>query len=213
MRYRMLTVAAFLCVFLLATSCSDSGKSGESTTYSGNAPTPDLAQSLHSASLPPEVGDKAPDFMLTTLDRKPVQLSKQLVHGPVVLVVLRGWPGYQCPICTRQVGQLIARAEDLEAARAHVVLVYPGPADQLIDHAEEFISGKNIPSNFSFVIDPDFKFTVSYGLRWDVPKETAYPSTFVIDRQAIVRFAAVSKTHGDRASLEEVLAALAGIAE
>ncbi len=79
-----------------ATSCSDSSKSGESTTDSGNAPRP----------APPQVGDKAGDFMLTTLDRKPVQLSKQLAHGPVVLVVLRGWPGYQCPICTRQVGQL-----------------------------------------------------------------------------------------------------------
>jgi peroxiredoxin len=65
---------------------------------------------------------------LTTLDRKPVQLSQRLAEGPVVLVVLRGWPGYQCPICTRQVGEFIARAEQLKAAKARVMLVYPGPA-------------------------------------------------------------------------------------
>jgi peroxiredoxin len=150
---------------------------------------------------------------LTTLDRKPVQLSKQLADGPVVLVVLRGWPGYQCPICTRQVGEFIAQAEQLQAAKARVMLVYPGPADHLMDHAEEFVSGKDIPANFSFVIDPDFKFTVSYGLRWDGPRETAYPSAFVIDPKGVVRFAKVSKTHGDRASAKEVLAVVAGIKE
>ena len=213
MRYQMLTVAIFLCAFLLATSCSDSSKSDNSSTDSGNAPTPESVQSLPSASLGLQVGDKAGDFMLTTLEGKQVQLSKQLAHGPVVLVVLRGWPGYQCPICTVQVGQFIGRAEDLKAAGAHVVLVYPGPAEQLMDHAQEFVSGKDIPLNFSFVIDPDLKFTLSYGLRWDAPKETAYPSTFVIDPQAVVRFAKVSKTHGDRASVEEVLKALAEIRE
>lgn len=163
------------------------------------------------ASLPPRVGEKAPDFTLTTLDRKPVELSRQLADGPVVLVVLRGWPGYQCPICTRQVGDFIARAEQFKAANARVILVYPGPADHLMDRAQEFVSGKDIPANFSFVIDPDFKFTVSYGLRWDAPKETAYPSTFVVDRKGVVRFAKVSKTHGDRTNTKEVLAVVAAI--
>lgn len=208
---QMIKSLTFLCALLLATSCSDSSKSGESTTDSGKAATPEQAQSVSLASLVPQVGGKAADFTLITLDRKPMQLSQQLTYGPVVIVVLRGWPGYQCPICTRQVGQFLARAEELKAAKAHVVLVYPGPAEKLMDHAEEFVSGKNIPSNFSFVIDPELEFTVSYGLRWDAPKETAYPSTFVIDRQSIVHFSKVSKTHGDRASVEEVLAGLAGI--
>ncbi len=163
--------------------------------------------------LPPKVGEKAPDFTLDTLDHKPVQLSKQIADGPVVLIVLRGWPGYQCPICSKQVGEFITRADDLKAAKIRLVLVYPGPADRLGDHAQEFISGKNLPAGFSLVIDPDLKFTASYGLRWDAPKETAYPSTFVIDQEGVVRFAKVSKTHGDRASAKEVLAAVAGIKE
>jgi len=171
---------------------------------------PDEGQ-LDASPTTPQVGEKAPDFTLTTLDRKPVKLSEQLAAGPVVLVVLRGWPGYQCPICTRQVGEFIGRAEQFKAAKAHVILVYPGPAGSLADHAQEFASGSDIPANFSFVIDPGFEFAVSYGLRWDAPAETAYPSTFVIDRKGIVRFAKVSKTHGDRASAKEVLAAVAGI--
>lgn len=191
-------LASCLCTILLMTSCSDSSTSNES-------PPPT------ESSLPPQVGDKAPDFTLNTLDRNPLQLSKTLADGPVVLIVLRGWPGYQCPICTRQVGELITHADDLKAAGANLILVYPGPADLLLDHAREFVSDENLPKNFSFVIDPDYKFTFSYGLRWDALKETAYPSTFVIDPQGIVRFAKVSKSHGDRADIAEVINVLAEI--
>jgi peroxiredoxin Q/BCP len=65
-----------------------------------------------------------------------------------------------------------------------------------------------MPAHFDLLLDPDYEFTNSYGLRWDAPKETAYPSTFVIDRSGVVRFAKVSQTHGGRASVAEILEAL-----
>ena len=58
------------------------------------------------------------------------------------------------------------------------------------------------------VTDPDYAFINSYGLRWDEKNETAYPSTFVIGKDKIVRFAKISKTHGDRAKTADVLNAL-----
>ena len=154
------------------------------------------------------LGETAPDFTLSTPDQTPFHLAKQLEEGPVVLLALRGWPGYQCPICTRQVGAFVAQADALEAAGAHVVLVYPGPAEQLVEHAKEFVSDTTLPANFSFVIDSDFGFTNRYGLRWDETRETAYPSTFVIDTQGIVRFAKVSQSHEGRAKMADVLTAL-----
>lgn len=158
---------------------------------------------------PPAVGDEAPDFELATIDEKQVKLSALSERGPVVLVVLRGYPGYQCPICSRQVGQFIGQSKKIEAAGASVVLVYPGPARDLGQHAFEFIQDKPaLPDSFRFVMDPNYKFTNAYSLRWDAPRETAYPSTFVIGRDRKVRYAKISKTHGDRASVEEVLKAL-----
>jgi peroxiredoxin len=88
------------------------------------------------------------------------------------------------------------------------VLVYPGPAGGLEGHAEEFARGKALPENFHLVVDPDYTFTNAYDLRWDAPKETAYPSTFVVGADGKVAFAKVSHTHGDRAKLDEVLRAL-----
>jgi peroxiredoxin len=161
------------------------------------------------AAAPPAMGQKAPDFTLQAPGGQAVELSKELAERPVVLVVLRGWPGYQCPFCTRQVGEFVARSADLERAGVRVILVYPGPAEKLKEHAEEFAQGKGLPAGFRFVMDPDYTFTNRYGLRWDKKGETAYPSTFVIDRDGTVRFAKVSKSHGDRASAEEVLKALA----
>ena len=156
----------------------------------------------------PKVGDTAADFTLDSLDGKSVKLSDLTAKGPVVLIVLRGWPGYQCPICTKQVGDVLAHQKDIDAAGAKVVLVYPGPADQLKAHAEEFFKNKTFSDSFRLLIDPDYKFTNAYGLRWDAARETAYPSTFVIDRQNVIHFVKVSKTHGDRASAADVVKAL-----
>lgn len=156
----------------------------------------------------PKLGDKAADFELKTLDGASVQLSRLTVDGPVVVVVLRGYPGYQCPVCTAQVGDLIGKSKDIANAGARVVLIYPGPASQLESRASEFIAKAQLPPNFSFVIDPDYAFTNAYGLRWDQPMETAYPSTFVIDQKGVIRFAKVSRSHGGRARSSEILAAL-----
>ena len=160
------------------------------------------------AATPPQVGDMAPNFTLRTLDDRPVELAALTAISPVVLVVLRGWPGYQCPICTTQVRDFVGQAAEFKARGAQVLMVYPGPAEKLRARAEEFLRDKNWPESFLFVSDPDFAFTNAYGLRWNAKNETAYPSTFVIAREGKVRFAQVSKTHGGRVSAARALAEL-----
>lgn len=156
----------------------------------------------------PRTGEIAPDFTLQTLDNQPVSLRSLTEQGPVVLIVLRGWPGYQCPICTRQVQEFIANAAEFRQRGARVLMVYPGPAEQLKAHAGEFLRDKQWPAEFLFVTDPDYAFTLKYGLRWNAPKETAYPSTYVIARGGKIAFAQVSKTHGGRVAAAKALAEL-----
>jgi thioredoxin-dependent peroxiredoxin len=162
------------------------------------------------AATAPEIGQAAPNFNLRTLGSKSVELKQLTAKGAVVLVVLRGWPGYQCPLCTRQVHEFVGQAAEFAKRGAQVVMVYPGPADRLQAHAQEFLQDKQWPSDFIFVLDPDYAFTNAYGLRWDAPKETAYPATFIIDRAGRVRFAQVSRSHGGRVN---VAAALEGLAQ
>jgi peroxiredoxin len=160
------------------------------------------------AARSPKVGDMASDFTLKTLDDQSVRLGDLTAKGDVVLIVLRGWPGYQCPFCTRQARDFVDNAEKFRTASVQVVMVYPGPANDLKAHASEFLNDKSWPKDFLFVIDPDYSFTKSYGLRWEAPRETAYPSTFIVGKGGKVLFAHVSKQHGDRVSSDTVLKAL-----
>lgn len=159
---------------------------------------------------PPQGGETARDFTLKTLDEQSVRLKDLTAKQTVVLVVLRGWPGYQCPICDRQVQNFIKVAPKFKEANAKVVFVYPGPAKDLKTHAKEFASwkGKEWPAEFLFVLDPDYTMANAWGLRWNAPKETAYPSTFVIGRDGKVKTAIVSRAHGGRSDPEDILAGL-----
>lgn len=170
------------------------------------ATLPPLASAASKAI--PKVGDTAADFELAGLDGTKTRLSTLAQTGPVVLVVLRGYPGYQCPVCSAQVAGLSGQADAFRSAGANVVLVYPGPADALQAKANEFVKGKALPEGFRLLLDPDYTFTTAYGLRWDAKNETAYPSTFVLDRDRTIRYAKVSKSHGGRAGASEVLSAL-----
>ena len=163
-------------------------------------------------AVPPKVGDVVKDFELPALGAKAdekVKLSTLTGKGPVVLVVLRGYPGYQCPLCSRQFGEFLGKADDFKAAGAQVVFVYPWPADKLPQYAGDFFKGRDYPAHFTVLLDPEYAFTNAYGLRWDAKNETAYPATLVLDAKRAVAFAKISKTHAGRSTAADVLAALA----
>ena len=154
----------------------------------------------------PTVGAKAPDFTLSTPTGKTVTLSAEQSGHFLVLVILRGFPGYQCPYCVKQVHDFAEHASDFKAKNTRVLLVYPGPPADLDQHAKEFLEKQaGLPSNVVLVTDPDYKVTNLYGLRWDAPQETAYPSTFILDKKGRIVFEKISHSPGDRLSAQDAL--------
>jgi peroxiredoxin len=103
----------------------------------------------------PRVGGTAPDFALTSLDGAAVRLAGITEKGNVVLVVLRGWPGYQCPLCDRQVNEFIGAKAAFAEVKAQLVFVYPGPAPELTARAAEFraLKGREWPAQFHLLLD------------------------------------------------------------
>ena len=164
----------------------------------------------------PTVDQSAPEFALQAVAgslQGEVSLKETLKQGPVVLVVLRGYPEKQCPLCSKQVAALIREAKAFREAHATVLMVYPGGAKDLELRAMEFLKDSQLPESFSLLLDPGYQFTNAYHLRWDAPKETAYPSTFVIDSDGTVRMATVSKSHGGRSEVAEVLKVVQSLAK
>lgn len=158
---------------------------------------------LMSAS--PGVGDPAPDFTLNSVEGKPVRLSEVAAKSPVAIVVLRGYPGYQCPFCQRQAQDFIRNAAAFEAAGVQVILIYPGPPEALDVRAGEFMKSAALPDSIQLLIDPGYTFTNLYGLRWDAPRETAYPSTFLLDHAGTIFYLQAARLHGGRASAATTL--------
>ncbi|MEP6961820.1 MAG: peroxiredoxin family protein [Acidobacteriota bacterium] len=156
----------------------------------------------------PDVGGKAPDFALATVEGKKLRLSDVTAKSPVVLVVLRGYPGYQCPYCNLQAQDFIKNAQGFATAGVRVVMIYPGPPQDLASKVNEFLSNKQFPSSFDLLLDPGYEFTNLYDLRWNEPKETAYPSTFLIDRKGMIFFRKLSKEHAGRTTAAEIMEAL-----
>jgi peroxiredoxin len=154
----------------------------------------------------PASGEKAPDFTLLTTSGEPVRLSAETASGTTVLIILRGYPGYQCPYCQKQVHDFVTHASDFAAKKVSLLLVYPGPPGALDQHAKEFLAKQTaLPANVKLVTDPDYKVTNLYGLRWDAPNETAYPSTFILDKNRTILFEKISRSHGDRTTSTDIL--------
>jgi len=121
----------------------------------------------------------------------------------------RGFPGYQCPYCQKTGARFHPACGQICGAWRPGAPHIPGPPADLDQHAKEFLSKQDpLSANLDLVIDPDYAVTNQYGLRWDAPHETAYPSTFLIDRQGVVFFRRISHSHGDRTSAEDILADL-----
>jgi len=115
----------------------------------------------------PAVGAKAPDFTLDTPTGNSVSLATERAKGTTVLVLLRGFPGYQCPYCVKQVHDFVEHSTDFADKKVNVFLVYPGPPADLDQHAKEFLAKQpDLPPYITLVIDPDYKMTNLYGLRW-----------------------------------------------
>ncbi|TWT53511.1 Redoxin [Rubripirellula amarantea] len=162
----------------------------------------------------PKIGASVNGFTLPVVgDDGEVSLTQELTEGPVVVVVLRGYPGYQCPACQRQVASFANRAKTLGQLTHRVILVYPGPADTLSAHAEEFMGQRSLPEPLKIVRDADMKMVDDWGLRWNAPRETAYPSTFIIKQDGTVAWKKVSDNHAGRAEAEEVVNELRKLAK
>jgi thioredoxin-dependent peroxiredoxin len=70
------------------------------------------------------------------------------------------------------------------------------------------MTGKKLPADFDLVLDLGYDFTNAYGLRWNAPNETAYPSTFLINREGAVFFSKIVKEHNGRTTATEVTEAM-----
>ena len=171
-----------------------------------------LAVSLPSVAATPGVGQRAPDFTLSTPNGESLSLSALTSQGNVVLVVLRGYPGYQCPFSQQQFQSYQQTAAQFAALGAQLLFVYPGTdGKDLASDANQMMAGAALPPNVHVVIDPNYQFTNQYGLRWEAANQTAYPSTLLVSKDRTVIFAHTGHSSSDQTPPVDALAVLASL--
>jgi peroxiredoxin Q/BCP len=154
-----------------------------------------------------KVGDQAPDFMLGAAnDVFAHQLSYTLKEeGPVVLEFLRGtW----CPNCQKRMAALEANTEHFAQLGVKLLCV-AAQKRRGIFMPEQFFQSREY--HFPFLLDEDRAVTKAYGVWHRVSIDAyniAYPATFVICRDGIIRYIYVGKSQIDRAPLDEVFEAV-----
>jgi len=117
----------------------------------------------------------------------------------MVLLIMRGFPGYVCPFCTAQTAAVLNRAEEFEKSGVRVALVFPGPADTVpifLDAVREYRRSSELPVPILF--DPELSATNSLGATGKLAK----PTTVVLDRNGIIRYLYVGESFDDRPPVE-----------
>ena len=173
------------------------------------------------AARAPKVGDRAPDFALPDQLGRQVSLAGELEQGPAVLIFYRGeW----CPYCNMTLRTYGLRAADFSARGARLVAVSPQTPDHSLTMAEKH------SLEFPVLSDECGEVIGTYGLKYEVDEQSRElltavgndvakyngeggwilpaPAVFVIDRERVVRFAAVNGDYTQRVEPDEALAAL-----
>lgn len=133
---------------------------------------------------------------------QPLDLARYRGVKPVVVVVMRGFPGFVCPNCSAQTSRLIRNYPEFARRGAELLVVYPGPKDSLAAFvAQSRREADNAAVPFPLLLDPDFAAVNKLGIRADL----ARPSTYVLDKAGEVRFAYVGASTADRPSVKAML--------
>jgi peroxiredoxin len=168
------------------------------------------------------VGDEAPDFTLQNAVGEPVTLSELLAGGPVVLTFYRGeW----CPFCNIQLRHLERALPDFQKFGATLVAVSPQSPDHALSLTEKYELAYPVLSDVDQAVASAYrvKFTLAGDLEdlqvnvfgndprnqnADASRSLPVPSTFVIDRQGVVRAAFVNPDWRVRVDPDDVTAVL-----
>jgi peroxiredoxin len=152
-------------------------------------------------------GGFAPDFTLETKDGGTLTLSQFRGKKEVVLVFYRG---HWCPYCTEQLTKLKTLLDQNRKANVELIALAIDTRAQLQLMADK-ISADGVKPELTFVSDPGHRVIDRYGLLNPNGQGWPHPTTYIIDRQGIVRWKFTEVNYKIRPTNEMILEALSKV--
>ncbi len=127
---------------------------------------------------------------------------KDLQGKPLVLVIMRGFSGTFCLQCSTQLIAITRSIDDFRKRNTPIYVVYPGDANTVIP----FVNGikkldKNFRLPFSLLLDVDLVAVKEFLIEASLAK----PTTMILDKEGVVRWAYVGRQPADRPSMQTIL--------
>jgi peroxiredoxin len=171
-----------------------------------------------------KVGDTIPSFMLPNAEGHIVFSDDLLKRGPLVVNFFRGdW----CPYCRRTLEVLETTLPDITAAGGRLVALTPDTGSHLAATKRNYALTYEVLSDVDGAVGlqfgvliraPDPYRELLAGTGVDLPARHGnegwfipMPATFVVDRQAVIRYAFVNVDFTRRADPAEIVAILRSI--
>ncbi len=166
------------------------------------------------------VGDRAPDFTLPNADGDDARLSDLLADGPVVIVWYRGgW----CPYCNLTLEAYHKALPEIEALGATLVAISPELPDRAVatmnQNDLDFLVlsdvGNRVAGEYGvvFTLTPQVHEIYNRAFGFDAHNgettgELPLATTYVIDRDGVIRYAFLDPDYTKRAEPGDVVEAL-----
>lgn len=164
------------------------------------------------------INSKAPDFKATDQHGKEIRLKDLLKKGNVVLVFYRGqW----CPYCNRYLQKLEDSLQLIIDKGATLVAVTPEKPESITETVTK------TKAEYSILYDDQLKIMKAYDVEYEVPENTLtryrnagikieenngkngnflpIPATYVIDKDATIRYRFFNADYKKRPSVKEIL--------
>jgi antitoxin component YwqK of YwqJK toxin-antitoxin module/peroxiredoxin len=128
----------------------------------------------------------------------------------VLVVILRGFVGEVCVYCVAQTEALSRCRDRLDALGIEVLVVYPGAKEneKSFEQAYAQTFGKGAPP-YRVFYDPDLELVKKLGVDGDL----AFPTTLIVDKEGIVRYAYVGEHRADRPAAKKLIELIEGMAK
>jgi peroxiredoxin len=192
------------------------------TIQSGHADVPvadsaDLIEPLH-------VGDKAPRFIVETVDGEAFDFNPQVLERPVVLLTFRGgW----CPFCNTYLSDMRHAIPEIREMGVDVLFLSGDRAELLFDSLSQETQKDIAGLDYTLLSDSDAQAAIALGIAFRASERTInrrmeknqdidgssmlrrgvlpVPAVFAIDRGGMIRFAFTNADYKVRLPADELL--------
>jgi peroxiredoxin len=128
-------------------------------------------------------------------------VAKQKGRKPVLLVVLRGFSGQVCLYCAAQTTAISKNIGKFNEMGVEVAVVYPGPVEAVAPFIEAVRSLAKEPPPMPVALDVSLIAVRKLGIEDNL----ARPTSLIVDKSGVVRYAYVGRTIADRPAVKDLL--------